>query len=133
MLRPFNLLNLVQAVRFSSFEAYKQYLDNDKLQHRFWWFDTGMLLGVSHHGAHLLVCIFHLTNLYRTARIFTAGLMAGTTEAIAVVTPMEVCKIRLQSQFHSMMDPGTAEIKYKNVFHAGELMNECVSKIDVRQ
>lgn len=38
-------------------------------------------------------------------KVFIAGLGAGTTEAVAVVTPMEVVKIRLQSQQHSMMDP----------------------------
>lgn len=34
-----------------------------------------------------------------------AGLGAGTTEAVAVVCPMEVVKIRLQAQMHSMSDP----------------------------
>ena len=32
------------------------------------------------------------------ADIFAAGLAAGATEAVAVVTPMEVVKIRLQAQ-----------------------------------
>merc|ERR1711939_1161511 len=36
---------------------------------------------------------------------FLAGLAAGVTEAVAVVTPMEVIKIRLQAQHHSMADP----------------------------
>jgi solute carrier family 25 citrate transporter 1 len=36
---------------------------------------------------------------------FTAGLGSGLTEAILVVTPAEVCKIRMQSQYHSLMDP----------------------------
>ncbi len=34
-----------------------------------------------------------------------AGLLAGATEAVAVVTPMEVVKIRLQAQQHSLADP----------------------------
>jgi hypothetical protein len=34
-----------------------------------------------------------------------AGLGSGVTEAVLVVTPAEVCKIRLQAQFHSMADP----------------------------
>jgi hypothetical protein len=34
-----------------------------------------------------------------------AWLSAGTTEAIAVVTPMEVVKIRLQAQMCSLADP----------------------------
>ena len=52
-----------------------------------------------------------------TAITFTAGLMSGLTEAIMVVTPAEVCKIRMQSQFHSMMDPAQMQKrKYTNVF-----------------
>jgi solute carrier family 25 citrate transporter 1 len=34
-----------------------------------------------------------------------AGLGAGVTEAVAIVCPMEVVKIRLQAQMHSMSDP----------------------------
>ncbi|KAN0081337.1 Mitochondrial carrier domain containing protein [Tylopilus felleus] len=49
--------------------------------------------------------------------IFVAGLGAGTTEAIAVVCPMEVVKIRLQAQQHSLVDP--LEIpRYRNAAHA---------------
>eukprot|EP00298_Acanthocystis_sp_HF-20_P017008 c21649_g2_i3.p2 GENE.c21649_g2_i3~~c21649_g2_i3.p2 ORF type:complete len:226 (+),score=116.32 c21649_g2_i3:129-806(+) len=47
---------------------------------------------------------------------FFAGLGSGVTEAILVVTPFEVCKIRLQGQYHSLSDP--SEIgprKYRNV------------------
>ena len=52
-----------------------------------------------------------------TSATFTAGLASGLTEAILVVTPAEVCKIRMQSQFHSMADPAQmAHRKYKNVF-----------------
>ena len=32
---------------------------------------------------------------------FTAGLSSGLTEAVLIVTPAEVCKIRMQSQRHS--------------------------------
>jgi hypothetical protein len=47
---------------------------------------------------------------------FTAGLASGLTEAILVVTPAEVCKIRMQSQYHSMMDPSQMQHrKYTNV------------------
>lgn len=46
-----------------------------------------------------------------------AGLAAGITEAVAVVTPMEVIKIRLQAQHHSMADP-LAIPKYRNAAHA---------------
>lgn len=51
-----------------------------------------------------------------TSITFTAGLMSGLTEAILVVTPAEVCKIRMQSQHHSMMDPVQKQHrKYTNV------------------
>lgn len=46
-----------------------------------------------------------------------AGLGAGTTEAVAVVTPMEVVKIRLQAQQHSLADPLEAP-RYRNAGHA---------------
>jgi solute carrier family 25 citrate transporter 1 len=48
---------------------------------------------------------------------FMAGLAAGVTEAVAVVTPMEVVKIRLQAQHHSMSDPLDIP-KYRNAAHA---------------
>ena len=50
-------------------------------------------------------------------KIFPAGLGAGITEAVAVVTPMEVIKIRLQAQHHSMADPLDIP-KYRNAAHA---------------
>lgn len=46
-----------------------------------------------------------------------AGLFAGVTEAVAVVGPMEVVKIRLQAQHHSMSDPMDVP-KYRNAGHA---------------
>lgn len=75
------------AVRFASFETYKGWLA-DK--------ETGKT---------------HLGN------IFLAGLGAGTTEAVVVVTPMEVVKIRLQAQQHSLADPLEAP-RYRNAGHA---------------
>jgi len=48
---------------------------------------------------------------------FLAGLLAGVTEAVLVVTPMEVIKIRLQAQHHSMADPLDIP-KYRNAAHA---------------
>ncbi len=54
---------------------------------------------------------------------FTAGLASGLTEAILVVTPAEVCKIRMQSQFHSMMDPSQLQKrKYTNVMQTAFLI-----------
>ncbi|WVQ79239.1 hypothetical protein IAT38_001335 [Cryptococcus sp. DSM 104549] len=48
---------------------------------------------------------------------FLAGLGAGATEAVAVVTPMEVIKIRLQAQQHSLADPLDVP-RYRNAAHA---------------
>ncbi|KAG0322994.1 hypothetical protein BGZ99_002978 [Dissophora globulifera] len=45
-----------------------------------------------------------------------AGLLAGVTEAVLVVTPMDVVKIRLQAQRHSMADPLDIP-KYRNAGH----------------
>ncbi|KAJ1981167.1 Mitochondrial succinate-fumarate transporter [Dimargaris verticillata] len=49
--------------------------------------------------------------------VFVAGLMAGVTEAVVVVTPMDVIKIRLQAQRHSTVDPLDVP-KYRNALHA---------------
>ncbi|EFX00560.1 succinate:fumarate antiporter [Grosmannia clavigera kw1407] len=75
------------AIRFSSFEWYKT-----------------LLVGDSGKAAD-------------SSKIFVAGLSAGVTEAVAVVTPMEVIKIRLQAQHHSMADPLDVP-KYRNAAHA---------------
>lgn len=75
------------AIRFTSFEAYKKLLA-DK--------ETGIVSGQA---------------------TFFSGLAAGVTEAVAVVTPMEVIKIRLQAQHHSMADPLDVP-KYRNAAHA---------------
>lgn len=48
---------------------------------------------------------------------FVAGLGAGITEAVAVVTPMEVIKIRMQAQYHSLSDPLDIP-KYRSAPHA---------------
>lgn len=74
------------AIRFTSYEWYKQMLANKE--------------GAVGGGAN-----------------FLAGLLAGVTEAVAVVTPMEVVKIRLQAQHHSMSDPLDVP-KYRNAAHA---------------
>ncbi|KAG1055716.1 hypothetical protein G6F43_002337 [Rhizopus delemar] len=49
--------------------------------------------------------------------VFFAGLAAGTTEAVMVVSPMDLIKIRLQAQRHSMADPLDVP-KYRNAPHA---------------
>ena len=50
-------------------------------------------------------------------RLPVAGLAAGVTEAVAIVNPMEVVKIRLQAQHHSLADPLNAP-KYRSAPHA---------------
>ncbi|WFD03897.1 Mitochondrial succinate-fumarate transporter [Malassezia obtusa] len=75
------------AIRFMSFEQYKAWLANR---------ETGV---TSPQG------------------VFLAGLLAGTTEAVAVVNPMEVVKIRLQAQQHSLADPNEKP-RYRNAAHA---------------
>ncbi|CCU82119.1 succinate/fumarate mitochondrial transporter [Blumeria hordei DH14] len=57
------------------------------------------------------------TSITSGRAIFVAGLLAGITEAVAIVTPMEVLKIRLQAQNHSMADPLDVP-KYRNAAHA---------------
>ncbi|KAJ6263222.1 Mitoferrin [Drechslerella dactyloides] len=74
------------AIRFSSFEAYKGWGTNKE------------------------------TGKAPAQWIFVSGLMAGATEAVAVVTPMEVVKIRLQAQQHSLADPLDVP-KYRNAAH----------------
>ncbi|KAI5983165.1 mitochondrial carrier domain-containing protein [Pisolithus marmoratus] len=75
------------AIRFASFETYKSWLA-DKV-----------------------------TEQTSVGNIFIAGLAAGTTEAVAVVCPMEVVKIRLQAQQHSLADPMETP-RYRNAAHA---------------
>lgn len=54
---------------------------------------------------------------------FLAGLLSGLTEAVLIVTPAEVCKIRMQSQYHSLMDPAQrTHAKYKNVVQTASLV-----------
>ena len=74
------------AIRFTSYEAYKQALANEE-------------------------------GVVSSRATFLAGLGAGVTEAVAIVCPMEVVKIRLQSQYHSLSDPLDIP-KYRNAPHA---------------
>jgi solute carrier family 25 citrate transporter 1 len=61
---------------------------------------------------------------------FLAGLGAGVAESILIVTPMDVIKIRLQAQRHSLADPLDVP-KYRNVGHAAYriVMEEGVSAL----
>jgi solute carrier family 25 citrate transporter 1 len=56
-----------------------------------------------------------------TGQTFLAGVGAGITESVMVVNPMEVVKIRLQAQHHSMKDPLDVP-KYRNAPHAAYLI-----------
>jgi solute carrier family 25 citrate transporter 1 len=106
------------AIRFTSFEAYKKMLA-DK--------ETGSVTGKA-----TFLGMVPLSGLNGVAKKnsqiegvmlgivliqISAGLAAGVTEAVAVVTPMEVVKIRLQGQYHSMADPLDIP-KYRNAAHA---------------
>jgi len=62
----------------------------------------------------ILLFFFHTTFSFKGSK---AGLGAGITEAVAVVTPMEVIKIRLQAQQHSLADPLDTP-RYRNAGHA---------------
>ena len=93
------------AIRFASFETYKDWFADKSTGKT----STGMVfLGMFHRSfGHLsLILTLHL-----------AGLSAGVTEAVAVVTPMEVVKIRLQAQQHSLVDPLETP-HYRNAAHA---------------
>lgn len=79
------------AIRFSSFEYYKT------------WFQPTS------------------TGSLSTGAVFVSGLAAGVTEAVAIVNPMEVVKIRMQAQSNSMKDP-TVKPKYTNAIQAGYLI-----------
>lgn len=56
------------------------------------------------------------TGITSPSGVFVAGLGAGTTEAVCVVNPMEVIKIRLQAQQHSLADPLEVP-RYRNAAH----------------
>ena len=84
------------AIRFLSFEYYREQLS---------------ILDVTYGGAQPTP-----SGQYTRKITFFAGLASGLTEAIAVVTPAEVCKIRMQSQYNSMIDPAQLKHrKYTNV------------------
>ena len=88
------------AIRFVSFEYYRD------------------VLGGWHYGQG----VSPPTNPTIT---FFAGLLSGLTEAIVIVTPAEVCKIRMQSQYHSLIDPSQKpqmNAKYKNVVQTAALI-----------
>lgn len=75
------------AIRFLAFEQYREWGKNT--------FNNGQLT---------------------TTITFFAGLASGLTEAVLVVTPSEVCKVRMMGQYHSLSDPTQmSHRKYTNV------------------
>jgi Mitochondrial carrier protein len=98
------------AIRFASFEAYKGWLADE---------ETGKTsvgnIFIGTLALPLPLPISHLLRLLNDRS--SAGLGAGTTEAVAVVCPMEVVKIRLQAQQHSLADPLEVP-QYRNAGHA---------------
>lgn len=93
------------AIRFASFEAYKKALADKQ---------TGQT-GIGSIFLGALASLFYGVLILIVHSL--AGLGAGTTEAVAVVTPMEVVKIRLQAQQHSLADPLEVP-RYRNAGHA---------------
>lgn len=77
------------AIRFSSFELYKEWLADPA---------TGKVSTLSvFFGKFLFFQFFRwsgILNLFLA--VIIAGLAAGTTEAVLVVSPMDLIKIRLQ-------------------------------------
>jgi solute carrier family 25 citrate transporter 1 len=104
------------AIRFVSFEYYKEVLGP------VW----QSLAGTTTDGASsssTTTAPTTTTPATSQSVTFIAGLLSGLTEAVVVVTPAEVCKIRMQSQYHSMMDPAQrAHAKYKNVIQTAFLI-----------
>ncbi|AJR71560.1 BMC_2a_G0031390.mRNA.1.CDS.1 [Saccharomyces cerevisiae] len=75
------------AIRFSSYEFYRTLLVNKE------------------------------SGIVSTGNTFVAGVGAGITEAVLVVNPMEVVKIRLQAQHLTPSEPNAGS-KYNNAIHA---------------
>ena len=91
------------AVRFSSFEAYKEVLQDSRGKVRSPWLrpflpTTPQLTTPLTHDVNLDTRRLPLRSGHQVSQsaIFLAGLGSGVTEAVMVVTPAEVCKIRLQ-------------------------------------
>lgn len=100
------------AIRFASFEQYKALLANKETGKTS---GTAIFFGASPSTCHSVRAERELTLIVVVAP--AAGLGAGVTEAVLVVCPMEVVKIRLQAQVHSMTDPLDIP-KYRNAAHA---------------
>ncbi|KAL7464940.1 hypothetical protein ACHAXS_005272 [Conticribra weissflogii] len=103
------------AIRFVSFEYYRDVLGG--------WYDR--FLPPKDPSATAPSTAPGATPPVNPTVTFTAGLLSGLTEAIVIVTPAEVCKIRMQSQYHSLIDPSQKpqmNAKYKNVVQTAMLI-----------
>jgi solute carrier family 25 (mitochondrial citrate transporter), member 1 len=90
------------AIRFVSFEQYREWLTQ--------------YYRPNTHSNNTNTTTNQSSTSAATTITFVAGLASGLTEAVVVVTPAEVCKIRMQSQYHSLMDPTQLHHrKYTNV------------------
>lgn len=87
------------AIRFSSFELYKSWMADEAGK-------------VSTSAVFLGKAVLLLLNAVTHTKRWLAGLAAGTTEAMLVVSPMDLIKIRLQVCW----DKGGAEHGVKYVF-----------------
>jgi solute carrier family 25 (mitochondrial citrate transporter), member 1 len=67
------------------------------------------------------------SNLETNKINFISGFSSGVLEAILIMNPVEVCKIKMQAQTHSLSEPREKKI-YTNVFQTGHsiLKNEGV-------
>jgi solute carrier family 25 (mitochondrial citrate transporter), member 1 len=100
------------AIRFTSYEWYKQLLaDKDGIVS-----SKATFLGMFPQRPITCRKLQAPNGTTRLTFPPSAGLSAGVTEAVAVVTPMEVVKIRLQAQYHSLSDPLDVP-KYRNAVH----------------
>ena len=104
------------AIRFVSFEYYRDVLGG--------WYNTYQTTSSSSGGSVTAASVSAAEATSIPPQVtFFAGLLSGLTEAILVVTPAEVCKIRMQSQYHSLMDPTQmTHMKYKNVVQTAALV-----------
>ena len=97
------------AIRFVSFEWYREYLGSG--YHKY------LSSGKNDPTQQLN------PGQYPRSVTFFAGLASGLTEAVMVVTPAEVCKIRMQSQYNSMIDPAQLKHrKYTNVLQTATVI-----------
>eukprot|EP00559_Dactyliosolen_fragilissimus_P005124 CAMPEP_0184857844 /NCGR_PEP_ID=MMETSP0580-20130426/2990_1 /TAXON_ID=1118495 /ORGANISM="Dactyliosolen fragilissimus" /LENGTH=380 /DNA_ID=CAMNT_0027353675 /DNA_START=27 /DNA_END=1169 /DNA_ORIENTATION=- len=108
------------AIRFLSFEQYKDIL-HEILFHE----KSDSDSSAQSNSSKSKIQTSSSSSIWNTTGInFMAGLASGITEALLIVTPAEVCKIRMQSQHHSLMDPPSNPLwkqqqsrrKYTHVF-----------------